>query len=343
LALWLLALLPVLAVVAWRARSRRRRILAQLGQAAFGQTLEPDRPILRILRRLCLALGLTALILGIAGPRWGRDWGQAVARGRDLVVVLDASRSMLADDVLPSRLERAKAAVNDLSYEVERRGGHRLALVAFAGGVRLVCPLTHDYEHFRAAVTAVDAADLRPASEETASGTRMGAALRAAIEAHDERAAGYQDILMISDGDDPARDHEWEEGAEVASKHGFPVHTVGIGNPESDSPIPLQPGVVLRREGKPVQTRLHEQPLEEIARRTRGTYTPARTQALPLGELFRERIEPAAARETTEDALPLLRPRYAWFLGPALALLALEMAIGPLRGRRSVNRKSSEE
>src|SRR5262249_58131955 len=132
--------------------------------------------------------------------------------GRDLVVVLDLSRSMLARDVLPSRLERAGQALDDLSRAVERRGGHRLALVVFAARARIACPLTHDYDHFRQALAEQDAAnphpDIRPAGDDVQSGTRIGAALRLAVEAHDPhyRDHGTQDILLLSDGDDPAHD-----------------------------------------------------------------------------------------------------------------------------------------
>jgi Ca-activated chloride channel family protein len=151
-----------------------------------------------------------------------------------------------------------------------------------------------------------------------------------AAEVHDERFRGFQDILMMSDGDDPARDEEWRLGAEAARRQGIPVHTVGIGNPDADSPIPVGPDQYLRHQRQPVRTRLHERPLREIARLTDGTYTPARTQALPLGELFRDRLEARAERDQTEDALPAYRLRYAWFFGPAALLFAAEM----LPGRR---------
>src|SRR5207237_2309864 len=134
-------------------------------------------------------LALLVLVVGIAGPQWGRDWDQSTAPGRDLVVVVDLSRSMLAQDVLPNRLERAKKALEDLSQAVQQRGGHRLALVGFAARARVICPLTHDYDHFRAALAELDAAnphpDLRPSAAEAVSGTRIGLALATAVEVHD--------------------------------------------------------------------------------------------------------------------------------------------------------------
>jgi Ca-activated chloride channel family protein len=296
---------------------------------------------------LCLVFGLLFLIAGIAGPQWDRDWDQSAAPGRDLVLVLDLSRSMLAQDVLPNRVERAKKALADLSYTVQQRGGHRLALVAFAARARIFCPLTHDYDHFRTALEDLDAVnlhpDLRPVGKEATSGTRIGAGLRMAIEAHDPRFRGYQDILLISDGDDPARDEEWREGAEEAHRYNIPVHTVGVGDPKVRSHIPGRGDEPLRHNNQIVLTRLEERPLQDIARWTGGAYIPAGTNTLPLGELFHERIEPRNARETSDDALPVYRQHYSWFLSTALTLLGLEMVMGQSRPRRKDKKPKSAE
>src|SRR5438093_641389 len=136
----LLVLLPVLGALGVWSRRERRRALARLGNVVTLETLLAARRRLRWLRGMCLLLGLASLVLGAAGPQWGRDWEQSAAPGRDLVVVLDCSRSMFAE--APSRLERARAMLLDLGRAVEKRGGHRLALVLFAGRARLACPLT---------------------------------------------------------------------------------------------------------------------------------------------------------------------------------------------------------
>src|SRR5215472_14308627 len=145
--LWFLSALPVLLALGVWSERRRRRAVARLGDLAAIETQLAARRGWRRLRGLCLLLGMLALGLGMAGPQWGRDWDQSAAPGRDLVVVLDCSRSMLAEK--PSRLERAHAALLDLADTIEKRGGHRLALVLCAGKAKLACPLTHDYDHFR--------------------------------------------------------------------------------------------------------------------------------------------------------------------------------------------------
>jgi Ca-activated chloride channel family protein len=343
-ALTLLALLPLLAVLGLLSLRWRRRTLARLGSVPALRALASRQRGLRVVRVLCLTFGLLFLIAGMAGPQWGRDWEQSTAPGRDLVLVLDVSRSMLAQDVLPNRVERAKKALQDLSYTVQLRGGYRLALVAFAARARIFCPLTHDYNHFRLALDELDAVnlhpDLRPLGPDAVSGTRIGAGLRMAVEAHDPRFQGYQDILLISDGDDPAKDEEWREGAEAAHDRHIPVHTVGVGNPRVRSPIPVRGDEPLKHNNQVVLTRLEERPLQDIARWTGGTYTPAGVHTLPLGEIFRERIEPRGTHETGEDTLPVYRQHYAWFFGVAFSFLGMEMILGQRRpGKGAKERK----
>jgi Ca-activated chloride channel family protein len=333
---WLLtslAALPVLTVLALWDRRRRRQAMLLLGGilATAGTSGHPRR-----LRGLCVVLGLALLGVAAAGPQWGRDWEQPAAPGRDVVVVLDCSRSMLAET--PSRLDRARAALMDLCDGLARRGGHRVALVLCAAHARLVCPLTHDYDHVRERLGRLDelleAGDLQPGPGDV-SGTRLGAGLREAVAAHDPRFRGSQDILLLSDGDDPARDGEWRQGAEAAREAGIPVHTIGLGDPDADSPIRVG-GEVLQHDGRDVRTRLEEAPLREIARITGGVYVPAHTRAVPLGELYVDSLAAASRREDSEDALPAYRPRYALFLLPAVALLALALALPDRAARRAM-------
>jgi Ca-activated chloride channel family protein len=336
-ALWLLVLLPALGLLAGWAWWRRRRALALLGEWSSLHRLLSVRLGPRLLHGGCLALGLAALVLGIAGPQWGREDVEA-ARGRDVVVVLDLSRSMLAEQ--PSRQERARRALLDLCDAVQQRGGHRLALIVFAAHPKVVCPLTHDYDHFRDVLARQDAAEppptLRPHPGDAPSGTRIGEALRLAVDLRDPAFPAGQDILLLSDGDDPAADGEWAEGAAAAKEQRIPVHTVGIGDPDKDSPIPTGDGV-LKFAGKVVMTRLHERPLEEIARRTGGVYVSAQTRPLPLGRWLREVIEPRKLERPEEDVLPVYQQHPAWFFAAALGLLALTLL--PSGGRKPPERE----
>jgi Ca-activated chloride channel family protein len=326
--LWFLTALPILGVLGvWSAR-RRQQAVARLGDLAAVEMQMASRRGWQRLRGLCLLLGMLGLGLGMAGPQWGRDWDQSAAPGRDLVVVLDCSRSMLAET--PSRLERARNALLDLADAIEQRGGHRLALVLCAGKARLACPLTHDYDHFRTKLADVESValerDLEPGVAQT-SGTRLGQGLAMAVLADDPRVQGTRDILLLSDGDDPGRDGEWRQGAKAAAALGIRIYTVGIGDPNTGSLIRLDTGPLMH-DGQPVRTRLEEAPLREIAESTGGTYTSARTLSLPLGALYLDTIANQPQREDSDDALPVYQQRCAWFLGPALAFLALFTFLG---------------
>src|SRR5262249_15465342 len=161
-------------------------------------------------------------------------WSQSGTTGRDVVLLLDVSRSMFARDVLPNRLGRAKEAAVDLvANSIRKHGGHRIALVLFAARAKVICPLAHDYDHV---VEALEAGsphqppqDLLP-ERAGESGTRIGAGLLAALEAHDARFSGHQDIVLLSDGDDPGLDSASERRAgiqRVREAH-ISVHTIGL-------------------------------------------------------------------------------------------------------------------
>src|SRR5262249_7965607 len=147
--------LPVLTILAWRASRQRRRVFAQFGHWPSVQAMVAARNQFRWLRWVCISWGLMALAFASAGPQWGRELAQATAPGRDLVVVLDVSRSMQAEQ--PSRLSRAQAALVDLVDSLRQRGGNRIGLVVFAGQSKALCPLTHDYDHFRETLDNLDA------------------------------------------------------------------------------------------------------------------------------------------------------------------------------------------
>lgn len=326
---WLLVLLAVLPALAWLAAwswHKRRTLVARLGPSSViaAQTVRPNG-------RWRIALGWTAglslLVIAAAGPQWGKG-PSAIQPGRDVVVVLDLSKSMLAQDALPSRLGKAKEGLREFVDAVQARGGHRLALVAFAGKASVVVPLTQDYDHFRSKLAELSA-DPPPASVrgEAVSGTRIGAGLRMAVGLLDERHRGAQEIILVSDGDDPVHDDEWRLGLAAAREAGVPVDVVGVGDPDHDSPIMTANGR-LKFQGREVTSRLHESMLREIASKTGGTFVAAHLGSVGLDALFRDRIEFAPTREAIANTLPQPIGRQLLFL--VLALLSIVGAMVPL-------------
>lgn len=317
-----LAGLPLLGLLSWRARRGRRRGLVELAGPVLARQLAKLRP--GRWRQAAVFAGLACLAIGMAGPRWGRDWSQSAAPGRDVVVLVDLSRSMFAG--APTRVDLARMSLRDLCDTLEKRGGMRVALVGFAGRAELLCPLTHDLEHFRAVVEEIDA-QVHDAT--LGAGTRIGAALAFAGGVFDGRSAAARDVLLLSDGDDPARDGEFRLGIEALRGEGVTVHVVGFGDRDTPQRIPDGRGWLSYRDEE-VRTRLEEAPLREIARRSGGQLWLAGTRPLPLGELYAA----VAARQTDEDspdAVPVLRQRQEWFLLPAFVLLLLSMALPPAR------------
>lgn len=322
---WLLSALvalPLLAVLGAFARSWKRHAAGTFGGPVLGSRLARLGP--GWLRGACLVLGLGLLGVGLAGPRWGRDWGQSAAPGRDLIVVLDLSRSMYAE--APTRVEQAREALMGLADGLRRRGGHRIGLVVFAGSAKLACPLTHDLDHFRAAVEAIDPEVAMPG---LGGGTRIGSALGVALDSFQGREREACDILLVSDGDDPNRgDGEFLVGAGRARADKVRVYCLAVGGPNEEKTIPT-PGGVLTHEGHPVSTRLQEGPLRLIAARTGGQVERLGAGPIDLAGYYLKWSRDAA-RADSPDVLPAYYQRQGWFLWPAFALLFVYLWLPPV-------------
>lgn len=332
--LWLTFVPMALSILGWLSRRREQRRLSLFGRLGAVVSLQTVPRVGRFSKWL-MVLAWILLTLAVARPRWGVDEERGVAVGRDIVIVLDFSRSMWAEDMTsrsnPARWQAAVAGVRELLDRMQVRGGHRVAVMLFASRSHLLVPLTTDYDHLSFRLSELDArtppAEIRPADDTAASGTRIGDAIRAAVDAHDSRFPGFQDILLFTDGDDPAEDREWRTGITAARRAGIPVHVVGLGNPTVETPI-LHRGELLEAIGKsgvraPVQTRLHEDVAKDIADETQGAYLASHEEFPTLADFFRAKIESNATRDVSDERFPQPRERYAWFLGPAGLLLFL--------------------
>ena len=312
-----LSVLPVLALVwLWMLRRSEKRAAgfsASSGNAAGG----------KVLQLALLIAGLAFLTVAASRPQWGRGEEKVLAKGRNLVVALDVSRSMLALDVHPNRLERAKTDILDL---VEELDGDRAALLAFRGKGELICPLTSDYAFFRQALDGVSP-ESAPRGE-----TDIADALNKSLAALDPAQDEYSAILLISDGGDLKG--RAAEGARKAHERGIPVFTVGIGS-ETGAAVPGADGKGDQLyQGKKVTTKLESSVLGEIAKISGGRYIAlgtAGTADTTLGAIYRRHLRNIAAKEQREAQELRYRERFQWFLVPSVLLFFAAAALS--RGR----------
>lgn len=327
--LWLLLiLLPPLIGFLWWAWRRRQQLITQfisarlLGQLKVG--VSPSRQKARL---VMLVLAVMFLILALARPQWGVTREEARQRGLDVVVAIDTSNSMLAEDVSPNRLARAKLAALDL---MRRAKTDRLGLVAFAGAAFLQCPLTLDDAAFSQGVNSLDTKTI------SQGGTALAEAITEAQKAFKNESDNHRVLVLFTDGED--HDSEAVEAAKNAAKEGMIIFTIGIGTPEGELlRIRDERGrmdYIRDDQGKPVKSRLDEDLLQQISRATKGFYLPLRGTKT-MDTLYDQGIAPLPKSENSVKMFQRYHERFQWPLGMALALLILEMFLPHRRSRRA--------
>lgn len=320
--LWVVLAVALLIVWSWQ-RSRmllerfvRGELLERmLGHVSFRR---------KVWKRVMLVTALGFIVVALMEPKWGYTWEQVIRRGVDVVVAVDVSRSMLATDMQPSRLERAKRSVLDLLNIME---GDRVGLIAFAGGAYVLCPLTLDYGACR---MFVDELDPQLVSR---GGTRIGDAIRKAITVFEGQEKKHRALILITDGED----HESDPigAAEEAAKHGIRIFCVGIGSKEG-SPIQVTDAegrqtYVRDRAGNVVLSKLGEETLKRIAYVTGGAYVRATAAGLELDVLYRERIATMEHKELESTRQKRFVHRFQWPLALAAVLVVGEALLDDRR------------
>lgn len=325
---WILPAMILVAVYGFRNRAKR---LASFADPALWSRLVPGFSRRRqILRVLLVLVAVACFLVALLKPRWGYHWEEVRRKGVDLVVAVDLSRSMLAGDVPPSRLERAKREIADL---LDMLQGDRVGLVAFAGASFLQCPLTLDYGAFRLFLDALDP-DLIPLP-----GTAIARAIETALEAYDTTRRTTRALLLITDGED--HEGKVEEAAEKAKQMGVRIYAIGIGS-DQPAPVPLEDGggdFQKDRAGQVVMTRLSEPLLQKIALSTGGAYVRSVSGDLDLRKIYQEEIREKL--ETADLASGKKRKgeeRFQWFLFAGILLLALESLLA--EGNRQAGLRS---
>jgi len=322
-----LLFVPALAAFFLWARRRRERALEAFVTASLLPAVAPDVDRRRrTVRAVLVCAAILCLALALGGPMWGFRWEEVHREGIDLMVALDTSRSMLATDVKPNRLGRAKLAVEDLLAQLQ---GDRAGLVAFAGSAFVQCPLTLDQGAFRESLDAIDVGVI------PRGGTNLGAAIDAGLEAFEGRQGNHQALVLITDGE--SHEGDVKEATKRAQERGVKVYTVGIGTTEGELVPAETGGYVKDRKGQVVKSRLDEETLKQIAVDTGGVYLHAAGPSLGLGELYRDYIDTMEKRELASTLEKRFEHHFQLPLAVAIALLALERLVGD---RRTVARRA---
>lgn len=319
-------LVPALAGLAWWARARTRRALALVGDRRLLDRLTAtvDRRA-RAAKQAALLAAVVLLVTALARPQFGSRVETVRREGQDIVVALDLSASMTAEDIAPSRLDRAKLAVADL---ISRLEGDRIGLVAFAGEAFVQSPLTSDYG---AATLFLNAMDPDMISVQ---GTNLGQAVGVALGAFAETGRRHRVLVLITDGED--HEGEVEEAVDRAVEAGVRIYAVGIGSTEG-VPIPefdeagRPRGFRRDEDGTVVTTQLDEPVLQTMAERTGGLYYRASPAGTEL-EALADEVTGGEGQEFESEQVTLFDEQYQVFLGLALALLVAE-ALLPDRRR----------
>jgi Ca-activated chloride channel family protein len=321
--LWLL--LPLL-LLFFHAAARRRRALAAFAEPGLAAgRVRPERWAGRAARFVLFCLAMIAMIAALARPVGNLQETEVKQTGRDLVFMLDVSQSMLANDLMPNRLERAKLAIRDC---VEKLRGDRVALVAFAGEAAVKCPLTTDYGFFLLMLDAVDTTSI------ARGGTLLGDALRTTLkQAFDNREKQCRDIILLTDGED----HESfpVQAARQAAAAGVRLLAVGLGDAQEGRRIPVTTAAgqngFLQYQGREVWSRLDGATLRRMAEATPGgRYLPVGTGTVDLGQIYLDLIASADRGELPATTVKRHEEKFQFFVATALVLLMAEGVSGRL-------------
>jgi Ca-activated chloride channel homolog len=328
-AVYLLALVPaLLALFAYASRRRRQALSAFVARDLAPRLLPAASDRRGWPSALCLSGAVGCFVIALMQPEWGPGGQELPLRGRDMIVLLDVSHSMLAEDVAPNRLAQAKAAARSLALAVRRDGGHRLGLLTFAGRADVQCPLTRDYGLFLKR--------LEDASTEAVArrGTSIGDAVRQAVRAFGELEPGYTDLILISDGED----HQSLplEAAQMLSMLQVDLTTVGVGDPNRSVPIPITAGAgsadYLVHNGEEVRSQMRSGLLVGMAEAAAGLYVGGPAGPPRLDQWYADHLAGKPRREFQSVANRELAPQYGYFVLLAIVLLILEMIMRSARG-----------
>ena len=318
--LYALMLLPVLAVFFWLAWSARKKALAKFGALPLVDRLMPDASNRKhILKFILIILALAVLIIGWANPQWGTKREKIKRKSVDVFLALDISQSMMAEDISPTRLDRAKRFAQDL---VRALRGERIGLVIFAGNAYLQIPLTTDY-----AVIELFLRSVHPGLAPN-QGTAIADAVDIVESSFDPDNQSHKAMVLITDGEN--HDDEALQSVKTAHRNGLLVFSVGVGTPEgSFIPTVVNGRVDYKRDetGNPVRSRLNGEVLQNLAAAGDGAYFNLLGGTDQVVAALQVRIDQMEKRELEQRVFTEYESYFQYFIGFGLLLLVLEFVI----------------
>lgn len=320
--LLLIFLIPVFFVLQALVLSLRRRRIRKMGDERLVSLLMPSYSRAKTWVRLTLfSIGFFFLVIGLSRPQIGAKLKEHKTRGAEIMIVLDVSNSMLAEDYSPNRLERAKLAISRL---VDKLRDDRIGLVVFAGNSFVQLPITTDYVSAKMFLSSISTESV------TIQGTAIGEAINTAVKSFSAQSEKSRAVIVITDGenheDDPV------QAASQAAQLGVKVYTIGVGSPEG-KPIPVGGELMKDKDGNIVVTRLDEAVLRDVASAGGGLYVRAGNNEFGLNPII-EDIRKMDDEEFNSIVFEEYDEQFASFLAIALLFFVVEMLVGERRSKR---------
>ena len=320
--LLLLLLIPVFFIVQAIVLKLRRRRIRKFGDEALVAKLMPSYTKAKVWVRLTMfSLGFFFFVIGLSRPQIGAKLKEHETKGAEIMIVLDVSNSMLAEDYSPNRLERAKLAISRL---VDKLREDRIGLIVFAGNSFVQLPITTDYVSAKMFLNSISTESV------PVQGTAIGEAINTAIRSFSVQSEKSRAVIVITDGenheDDPVA------VAKQAAEVGVRVFAIGVGSPEG-KPIPMDGELLKDKEGNIVVTRLDEKVLHEVAEAGNGVYVRAGNSEFGLNPIIDE-IRKMEDEKYSSVVFEEFDEQFMYFLGMALVFFIIEMLIGDRKSKR---------
>ncbi|MGB2650724.1 MAG: VWA domain-containing protein [Candidatus Omnitrophota bacterium] len=321
LLLYLIWLVPLLVLFyVWGTR-KESKVMEKFAQKELLSGIAPFYD--RKLKRIWICFNVAAvlfMVIALGRPQWGFYWKEDKRKGLDVIIAVDASRSMLAIDIQPNRLSFAKTELKDF---VKKLRGDRVGLIAFSGQAFLQCPLTSDYSGFLLTLNDLNI-DTIPTG-----GSSIASAIDEAIRSYKGAATRYKVLIIITDGE--STEGDIKKAVAKAKKEGISISCIGIGTPEGDY-IPFlddkgQKTYVTDKKGNKVKSRLMEDTLKMVADKTGGIYVRASQTDFGLREIYKERLSKLEKRETEEKKVKVYKERFQYPLAIVLLLFLGELVL----------------